>query len=536
MTKKNQSASESTNSWAMIGRSTRNTVESIVIAFILAFVFRAFIVEAYRIPTGSMAPTLYGAHQTRICQGCGYEYAYEIQQRETERGLINRPPRYTICPNCKWNDMPQPIQYKGRSMIDSGDRILVMKLGYELGDLIPSLKSSLGPKRWDVVVFKNPSDPNINFIKRLIGMPGEKIEIIQGDIYANDQIARKTSIAEQPLWFIVYDNDYLPARRDRVDPRDLPMWTPITQADGQLWSTPNRVLVFKGQGKNNSGSIGFSGQIRDFYAYDDSDSRLSGNFIVSDLKMEFLLHLQQGQGQIDLILSKYDDVFIARIDTAGKAQLFKTTRANYEQNLAKPELLAEKEIPEFEPENPLPVSFENLDYKVQLKVDGQVILETTNEQYKPDLKALREKSSERVAPIVRITAKDINAQLWHVKLFRDIYYLPVRIDHGRLADPDNPDSDQGGLGHGVAGNPIHLGPTDYFVLGDNSPESMDSRLWFQVGPHLMDRYRAGHYQLGTVPADQMIGKAFFVYWPAGYHLFGTGPSIIPNVGDMRLIR
>jgi signal peptidase I len=518
MTKKNQSATESATSWAMVGRSTRNTIESIVIAFILAFVFRAFIVEAYRIPTGSMAPTLYGAHQRQICQGCGYEYAYEILQRDSDRGLINRPPRYTVCPNCKWNDMPAPLQYKGQSMIDSGDRILVMKLGYELCDLFPSLKPSLGPQRWDVVVFKNPSDPNINFIKRLIGLPGEKIEIIQGDIYVNDKIVRKTSTADESLWFIVYDNDFLPARRDHVDPRDLPMWSPATQADAQYWPNTNRVLVFKGQGKNTSSSIAFTGQTRDFYAYDDPDSRLSGNYIVSDLKMELVLDLREGQGQLDLVLSKFDDVFIARIDTTGKAQLLKTTRANYEQNLAKPELLSEKDIPEVEAETPMPITFENVDYRVQLKIDGNVVLETTDEQYQPKVDVLRDKPSERVAPIVRITAHDFSAQLWHVKLFRDIYYLPVRIQHGSLADPNN------------------LGPNDYFVLGDNSPESMDSRLWFQVGPHLTDRYRQGHYQLGTVPADQMIGKAFFVYWPAGYHVFGTGPSLIPNVGEMRFIR
>lgn len=536
MTKKNPSTPQNATSWAMIGRSTRNTIESIVIAFILAFVFRAFIVEAYRIPTGSMAPTLYGAHQTQICQGCGYEYAYEIQQRDSERGLISRPPRVTICPSCKWHDLPKPIHYKGRSMIASGDRILVMKLGYELSDLFPSLKAALAPKRWDVVVFKNPSDPNINFIKRLIGLPGEKIEIVHGDIYADDKIVRKTPTAEESLWFIVYDNDYLPTRRDRVDPRNLPMWTPVSQADAQLWSTAGRELIFTGLGKSDPGTIGFTGQIRDFYAYDDPESRLAGNYIVSDLRMDFVFDFRQGHGQLDLVLSKFDDVFIARIDTTGKAQLFKTTRADFEQNLAKPVLLAEKEIPEFKPETPVPIIFENLDYKVRLKIDGKLVLETTDEQYQPDLKKLLDKPAERVNPIVRISARDFNAQLWHVKLFRDIYYLPGKIDYGRLADPDDPNSDQGGSGHGVAGNPIQLGPTDYFVLGDNSPESMDSRLWFQVGPHLMDRYRQGHYQLGTVPADQMIGKAFFVYWPAGYHLFGTGPAIIPNVGDMRFIR
>ncbi len=47
----------------------KETIESIVVALILAFVFRAFVIEAFVIPTGSMAPTLYGAHGTIVLRG-----------------------------------------------------------------------------------------------------------------------------------------------------------------------------------------------------------------------------------------------------------------------------------------------------------------------------------------------------------------------------------------------------------------------------------------------------------------------------------
>ncbi len=49
--------------------NVKETVESILVAFILAFVFRAFVVEAFVIPTGSMAPTLYGAHMAHAVPG-----------------------------------------------------------------------------------------------------------------------------------------------------------------------------------------------------------------------------------------------------------------------------------------------------------------------------------------------------------------------------------------------------------------------------------------------------------------------------------
>ena len=51
-----------------------NTFEWLITAFILAFVFRAFVMEAFRIPTGSMADTLKGAHFRLRCPQCGYAY------------------------------------------------------------------------------------------------------------------------------------------------------------------------------------------------------------------------------------------------------------------------------------------------------------------------------------------------------------------------------------------------------------------------------------------------------------------------------
>jgi hypothetical protein len=78
------------------------------------------------------------------------------------------------------------------------------------------------------------------------------------------------------------------------------------------------------------------------------------------------------------------------------------------------------------------------------------------------------------------------------------------------------------------------------MLGDNSPASKDSRLWDVAGAHLSDR--GEHYQLGTVPADQIIGPAFFVYWPSGLRPSWLPISkvnelgVIPNVGRMRWIR
>jgi len=56
--------------------------------------------------------------------------------------------------------------------------------------------------------FRNPIEPSINYIKRLIGRPGETVEIIDGDIYIDGQISRKPAKVQEELWMPVYDNDY----------------------------------------------------------------------------------------------------------------------------------------------------------------------------------------------------------------------------------------------------------------------------------------------------------------------------------------
>src|SRR5947207_10281226 len=87
-------------------RTLRETVESIVVAFVLAFLFRTFEAEAFVIPTGSMAPTLYGQHRDTKCKECGTQFATGVNALPAlyaelrDGNLVPRDrTQYAICPN-----------------------------------------------------------------------------------------------------------------------------------------------------------------------------------------------------------------------------------------------------------------------------------------------------------------------------------------------------------------------------------------------------------------------------------------------------
>lgn len=92
-----------------------------------------------------------------------------------------------------------PNQVKGASMepsFYSGEYILTSKVTYKFRQ----------PHRGDVIVFKSPKNPDIDYIKRIIGLPGDKIEVLNQEIIVNGQIVPENYISEKTnLW----DGGYL---------------------------------------------------------------------------------------------------------------------------------------------------------------------------------------------------------------------------------------------------------------------------------------------------------------------------------------
>ena len=145
----------------------REFIESLVIAILLAFMFKSFEAEAFIIPTGSMAPSLQGQHMDLACAQCGYRYLTGASSETHGQNVIA-----TNCPICRYHTV-MDVRVDAEHRSNSGDRILVNKFIYDFSE----------PKRFDVIVFKNPQNGKQNYIKRLIGLPGENILIENGDIY-----------------------------------------------------------------------------------------------------------------------------------------------------------------------------------------------------------------------------------------------------------------------------------------------------------------------------------------------------------------
>ncbi len=528
----------------------KETIESVVIALILAFVFRAFVVEAFIIPTGSMAPTLYGAHIEHVCTNCGYHFAIGV-------GTI---PSEVRCPNCDWIDQVAPGS-QPPPPVDSGDRILVLKWPY-------ALDGSLSPKRWDVVVFKAPfsspanyaeRDGQTNYIKRLAGLPGDAIEIVDGDVYTcrGDEvpeairaklaqaplpqpltaqerkdldgrlrIARKTTRAQDALWQIVYDADYQPARQRTVQ------WRPLADRSG--WKIDGRIARFSGPLEPGDAPaaadfLELAGKdFRDDYGYNEG----GGKRIVSDLRLRAIVSWQDGDGPLLLCLSKHDDLYTVEISPRrGIGRALRTSLLTRQG----PEVLGTWAFRSWRRNWPVEVSFANVDRRLEVCFDGAVVWQHAFDGPAATAAWARAQGYDAGPPLVRIGASQVRLDLCHMAVHRDVYYrddefIRAQTSFGRSIR--SPYADYPAWAS--RDNPMLLRQNEYFVLGDNSPQSYDSRLWWQMGEHLANRPEP--YRVGTVPADQMIGQAFFVYWPNGYRIFGYGLPIVPNVGEMRWIR
>lgn len=129
----------------------------------------------------------------------------------------------------------QPHKVSGQSMFPNfhdGDYIITDKLTYRFSD----------PKRGDVIVFKNPQNEDQDFIKRIMAKPGDKVKVLNGNVYVNGKLIQepylKPEVFTEPKSFLqeggekkVEPNQYIVMGDNRMNSSDSRVWGPITKQE-----------------------------------------------------------------------------------------------------------------------------------------------------------------------------------------------------------------------------------------------------------------------------------------------------------------
>ncbi len=493
-------------------------LEWLLVAFILALVFQGFAIQAFQIPTGSMAETLRGDHYQLRCCRCGHLF-----DTGKESVSLGRPQ----CPNCnyfqlqhykcldcekifiskkdKCPDCKSPYIQNIINDTKNGDRIFVLKCIYQFSE----------PKRWDVVVFKNPTSPSENYIKRLVGLPNETVQLIHGDLYIDGTITRKPANVQKELWMPIFVQDYQPLDaqpffddqiEQGLDTHNIAWVRPFDNEQDAQWdlqparytlndpSLKRHVITFKTKNPDD---------FKASYAYNDS-SGYGHQPTCSDLMITFTAKCLSPDGSVGASLEKYGTIYSAQVRFSGSLVFSKTVDGVTTQ-LGRPMLTTGIKPGEFEQ-----FEFAN--------VDQQLVLRWGSKRFTYDLSkdtsfVVQDAFSEN-PPTVRIFASGL-VDLRHIGLYRDIFY------RGK----------EGSVLRATEDKPFTLEEDQFFVCGDNSNNSSDGRLWSVKGTGNNGR----RFRTGTVPRDYLMGKAVMVYWSQAFKPAKNFPPMIPNFRNIKVI-
>ncbi|MCI0357354.1 MAG: signal peptidase I [Planctomycetaceae bacterium] len=121
------------------------------------------IYRTYEVPTNAMAPTLLGRHFVGRCPNCGGRAVVSFSEVIGQK----LPAEAGICARCL---QVRPVEHV-EERASAGDRIFVRRLAT--------------PRRWDIVVFLSPGEGPQLYAMRLVGLPGESVEVKEGGVWIN---------------------------------------------------------------------------------------------------------------------------------------------------------------------------------------------------------------------------------------------------------------------------------------------------------------------------------------------------------------
>lgn len=371
------------------GRPWRENIEAITVSVIVIVLFKYFVLEAYKIPTGSMQPTLMG-----------------------------------------WDDG------KGGGVFD---RVIVDKLSYRFRD----------PERWEIAVFRYPLDSSKNFIKRIVGMPGEELKIEDGDLFTRRDSSEPWAILRKPR-----------ALQD----------TQLKELDHQgQWNTSGPWaqdgegdLVVRGAGEArfpratsavlDRYADGYPGKLAEVVR---SKPAGSSRYRVGDLRLSCEVAPEADCLQVRLELLEGD--WIYALELPGPAAI-EGTRARLSLTHARDESLRRRlpldGITSLEAGETVEVELRNVDDLLEVTLDGELVAAE-------ELVSIPQ--SELIRSGVRLATEAGGAAFKELSIARDIYYT----DDQKVTSWQIPDD-------------------SFVVLGDNTQDSSDSRDWMLIGFQLPD--------------------------------------------------
>jgi signal peptidase I len=528
-----------------------DTLQSLTVAFALAMTVRSFVTEGFVIPTGSMAPTLLGAHTMVRSPETGFEYPFDytslIPRLEQSRVTRQAMPISFADPMINPSIGVQKID-PWRFKEHMGDRVLVLKFLYLVQE----------PRRWDVVVFKNPTDPigdTQNYIKRLIGLPNERLLSVDGDIWtaplsgageaANDlstfRIQRKPEHVQRAVWQLVHDSDYAP-----VDPAGLArrMLRSYEGAPwiGPLWDTSTAAYRCETAEANTLSWKSTLIPIDDRATYNYVRQGQSRPYSVSDIRVVAAIEADSPEAlRTEFALEARSHSYSWAIAN-GKVVLSLRKRADgsevarTEANFAMPSA-----------GQPCEVEFWHVDQAMSVWLNGVEVANLAYDQWSVEDRvrfSFPETSFESFAnepvnrqpeaPLLSWNFSGSPLNLHHVRVYRDLYYRPAIATANEQCATNGPAVAGLAFGSDLA-HPAELKADQFLLMGDNSAFSRDGRVWGRPHPLVVD-------QLGVdapfiVPRPLLLGPGWSVYFPAPYaHDAKPNLSVVPNFGKLRFIR
>jgi signal peptidase I len=307
---------------------------------------------------------------------------------------------------------------------------------------------------------------------------------------------------------LVFDNNYIPAdsdrfprwvfRRGRTRPARPSGWKPDGTKFVHAAGNPDDELVDWMDYRHWDPEMGRYGPIRDYYAYNGPELR--DDNVVSDLILEALVSVRPNAKNIVVRINNSADAFFVTLPVDGRARPEARRSAGLLeiQNPGATIRSSSADSPRFQR---LEVSM--VDCRISATIDGVPAFDPI------DFEGVNRAPGPFASPI-SLGVQGGGAEVKDVKIFRDVFYTSTLA--GTPKRPFGVDA------------PHLLGRDEYFVLGDNSPVSNDSRFW-PSSP--------------VVLRKDFVGKPFLVHLPGqlfALKVFGRSLCWIPDPREIRYIR